>query len=177
MCCVNYLSLSQLLHLLLACVILSHSHNALCSVLMFAHDNADCVSLCMEDNHKKPCWERTDAMHSLQVAAMWSSHKYCILQAQSMLSFETLLKTRCSLRANKMAVLLSNDKHDDDTPIIEAVASDFMLSLSGQAARQQLSSQCGAKLGLDVYNNGLMGWEPLLEPWTSSLAFSMPLTR
>jgi len=28
-----------------------------------------------------------------------------------------------------------------------------------------------------VYNNGLMGWEPLLEPWTSSLAFSMPLTR
>jgi len=102
---------------------------------------------------------------------------YCILQAESMLSFETLLKTRCSLRANKMAVLLSNDKHDDDTPIVEAVASDFMLSLSGQAARQQLSSQCGAKLGLDVYNNGLMGWEPLLEPWTSSLAFSMPLTR
>ncbi|DBA81627.1 TPA: hypothetical protein ACH3X1_007382 [Trebouxia sp. C0004] len=98
-------------------------------------------------------------------------------KAQSMLSFETLLKTRCSLRANKMAVLLSNDKHDDDTPIIEAVASDIMLSLSGQAARQQLSSQCGAKLGLDVYNNGLMGWEPLLEPWTSSLAFSMPLTR
>jgi len=102
---------------------------------------------------------------------------YSILQAESMLSFETLLKTRCSLRANKMAVLLSNDKHDDDTPIIEAVASDFMLSLSGQAARQQLSSQCGAKLGLDVYNNGLMGWEPLLEPWTSSLAVSMPLTR
>ncbi len=102
---------------------------------------------------------------------------YCILQAESMLSFETLLKTRCSLRANKIAVLLSNDKHDDDTPIIEAVASDFMLSLSGQAAHQQLSSQCGAKLGLDVYNNGLMGWEPLLEPWTSSLAVSMPLTR
>ncbi|KAL0051145.1 hypothetical protein WJX82_002690 [Trebouxia sp. C0006] len=28
-----------------------------------------------------------------------------------------------------------------------------------------------------VYNTGLMGWEPLLEPWTSSLTVSMPLTR
>lgn len=94
-----------------------------------------------------------------------------------MLTLETLLSTRCSLRASKLAILLSNDKHDDDTPIIEAAASDVILGLAGQTHSQQLSSQCGMKLCVDVYNNGLMGWEPLLEPWAASLTLSMPLTR
>ncbi len=62
-------------------------------------------------------------------------------------------------------------------PIIEAAASDVTLGLAGQAHSQQLSSQCGMKLHVDVYNNALMGWEPLLEPWASSVALQVPLAR
>jgi len=45
------------LHLLMPCVILYHSKDGLCFVLMFAHDSADCVTLYMEGNDGIPCWE------------------------------------------------------------------------------------------------------------------------
>ena len=96
-----------------------------------------------------------------------------------MLSFETLLKTRCSLQAHKLALLLSNDKHDSDAPILEAAVSHLTLGVAaqGQALPQQLSGQCDLTLQLDVYNNALMGWEPLLEPWAASVTVVAPVKR
>lgn len=62
-------------------------------------------------------------------------------------------------------------------PIVETLLSDVAVELAGQAQSQQLQSQCSVRLHVDVYNNALMGWEPLLEPWNSSLTLIMPLIR
>ena len=91
--------------------------------------------------------------------------------------YEALLRTHCSLQAESIALLLSNDKYDTDDPIVEAAMSDLALELSGQPDTQQLSSSCAMKLHVDVYNNGMMGWEPLIEPWASSVVLAVPLTR
>ena len=88
---------------------------------------------------------------------------------------ETLSTTHFSLQMGQVALLISNDKHDDDMPIIEAAASD--IDLAGQADPQQLTSQCSLMLQVDVYNDALMGWEPLLEPWCCSVATTLPLRR
>lgn len=88
-----------------------------------------------------------------------------------------MLGTRCSLQADKVAVLLSNDRHDTDIPIIEAAVSHLALDLAGQPEEQQVAGSWAMQLHVDVYNNSLMGWEPLIEPWTSSMAMVVPLTR
>lgn len=88
-----------------------------------------------------------------------------------------MLGTRCSLQADKVAVLLSNDRHDTDIPIIEAAVSHLALDLAGQPEEQQVAGGWAMQLHVDVYNNSLMGWEPLIEPWTSSMAMVVPLTR
>lgn len=100
-----------------------------------------------------------------------------MLQTHSPLGFDVLLKTHCSLQADSVALLLSNDKYDTDDPIIEAAVSSLALELSGQADVQQLTCSCAMKLLVDVYNDGMMGWEPLIEPWASSLLLTVPLTR
>lgn len=99
------------------------------------------------------------------------------LQPQSPLMYDALLRTRCSLQADSIALLLSNDKYDTDDPIVEAAVSNLALELSGEPDTQQLSSTCAVKLHVDVYNNGMMGWEPLIEPWASSVTLTVPLTR
>ena len=89
---------------------------------------------------------------------------YLVLQATGLPNFETLSRTHVSLRTNQLAFLVSNDKHDDD-------------DLAGHLELQQLTNQCGLNVQMNVYNNALMGWEPLLEPWTCSVASAVPLSR
>ena len=91
--------------------------------------------------------------------------------------YDALLRTRCSLQADCIALLLSNDKCDTDDPIVEAALSNLALELCGERTTQKLSSSCAMKLHVDVYNNGMMGWEPLIEPWTISVTLAVPLTR
>ena len=104
--------------------------------------------------------------------------------------YELLLQTRCSLQAHKLALLLSGSTCNDDAPIAEAAAYKVRVDICGkrqppkQAAQgypdghlQQLACTSSMTLLLNVYNNGLMGWEPLLEPWTLALDATMPLTR
>lgn len=100
-----------------------------------------------------------------------------MLQTQSLLGFDVLLKTHCSLQADKVAVLLSNDKYDTDDPIVEAAVSDLALELSGHQDVQRLTCSCTMVLLVDVYNNGMMGWEPFIEPWASSVMLTVPLIR
>lgn len=104
-----------------------------------------------------------------------SSHELLLPQGHS--AIDALLKSRCSLQATSMVLLLSNDKYDTNDPIVEAAASNLALELSGQPDAQQLISSCAMKLHVDVYNHGMMGWEPLIEPWPSLITLTMPLTR
>ena len=99
------------------------------------------------------------------------------VQAQGLLTLTTLLRTHCSFSADTIAVLLSNDKQDSDIPVVEAAMTHITLDLAGQEQAQEVTSSCAMTLHMDVYNNGLMGWEPLIEPWASSATISMPLTR
>ena len=101
----------------------------------------------------------------------------CMPQAPSPMTFDALLKTCCSLQADSIALLLSNDKYDTDDPIVEAAVSNLALELSGQPLAQQLASSCAMTLHVDVYNNGMMGWESLVEPWASCVTLAIPLTR
>ena len=50
-----------------------------------------------------------------------------------------LLKMHCSLHARKLALLLSSDSRDDDTPILEAAACDVLLDTCGQGLPQGLA--------------------------------------
>lgn len=100
-----------------------------------------------------------------------------LLQGHGLMTIDALLKARCSLQASSIVLLLSNDKYDMNYPIVEAAAQNLNLELSGQPDAQQLTSSCALKLHVDVYNHQMMGWEPLIEPWASSVALAMPLTR
>lgn len=100
-----------------------------------------------------------------------------MLQTQIPLGFDVLLMTHCSLQAENVALLLSNDKYDTDDPIAEAAVSNLALQLSGQPVVPQLTCTCTMKLLVDVYNDGMMGWEPIIEPWASSVLLTVPLTR
>ena len=91
--------------------------------------------------------------------------------------YDALLRTRCSLQADSIALLLSNDKYDTDEPIVEAAVSKLALDLSAEPDTQKLSSSCAMKLHVEVYNTGMMGWETLIEPWAVSVMLEVPLTR
>lgn len=116
----------------------------------------------------------------------------CCLQAKALPLWELLLHTHCSLQAHKLALLLSSDTHDDDTPIAETAAYNARLNIHGkqqpqtvalgsqahsEGHQQQLVCTSSMTLLLNVYNNALMGWEPLLEPWGLALDVAVPLAR
>lgn len=48
-----------------------------------------------------------------------------------------LKSVHCSLHAHKLAVLLSSDTYNDDTPIMEAAACDMHIKSQGQVHPQQ----------------------------------------
>lgn len=83
----------------------------------------------------------------------------CLLQGSSDHLIETLMKMHCSLHARKLALLLSNDTHNNDTPIVEAAACNVNCAISGQnqlreqpqnqnEPQGQLQQLAGTNLGL-----------------------------
>lgn len=62
---------------------------------------------------------------------------YLTVQAQSRKLSGMLMKMRCSLHAHKLALLLSSDTYNDDTPIIEAAACDVHLETQGRVPSQR----------------------------------------
>ena len=69
------------------------------------------------------------------------------------------MKMHCSLHARKLALFLSNDTHNNDTPIVEAAACNVNCAISGQnqlreqpqnqmEPQGQLQQLAGTRLGL-----------------------------
>ena len=82
-----------------------------------------------------------------------------------------------SLKLAKLAVLLSNDKHDKMLPVAEAAVQNMLVELqydSGQASVKALST---CDLLADVYNSSKMCWEPVVEPWRLSVGAYVHLSR
>ncbi len=77
----------------------------------------------------------------------------------------------------KLALLISNDRHDENLPILEAAICNLLAEGQMQSDMTQLSSLAHLQLLVDIHNSSKGMWEPLVEPWQCSVGFSKPGTR
>ena len=77
----------------------------------------------------------------------------------------------------KLALLISNDRHDENLPVLEAAICNLLAEGQMQSNMTQLSSLARLQLLVDIHNSSKGMWEPLVEPWQCSVGFSKPGTR
>lgn len=130
----------------------------------------------------------TDCMKALKIcdyelddAALWLTQNAEPIRHQP-LTVNPLDINAVHLRAHNISICVIDDCKDADVPLLELSLTDLDITQDTAELRPGTSGggtfKAGSlkgKFSSDYYNRALSGWEPLIEPWNCSAAWSYSL--
>lgn len=122
--------------------------------------------------------------NQLDEAALWLTQNAEPSKSNQSLAINLLDIHAIELRANCISICVIDDCKDADVPLLELSLVDLEVNQATTELRRGSIGSGGSvfKAGSlrgtfssDYYNRGLSGWEPLIEPWKCSAAWSYSL--